>query len=86
MLTSRRTRAREQEEAERAESARRVRDTLAAAINDAIVHTVGARQALVRGAHPDDVLSRLQAAEDSAREALSDLEQLTAVITAPPEA
>jgi hypothetical protein len=72
--------ARQQAEAARVAAAQHAREVLAAQINEAIVHTIGAQQALVRGAHPDDVLQRLQAAEDSAREALSDLEELTAVI------
>jgi hypothetical protein len=89
MLTGRRAReraleeadaARHQAEAERAVAAQHAREVLAAQINEAIVHTIGAQQALVRGAHPDDVLQRLQAAEDSAREALSDLDEFTAMI------
>jgi hypothetical protein len=89
MLNGRRAKERAQEEAEaahrqaeaeRAAAEQRAHEVLAAQINEAIVHTIGAQQALVRGAHPDDVLQRLQAAEDSAREALSDLAQLTAMI------
>ncbi len=66
----------ERAESERAETVRRLREALAAEINDSIVHTIGAAQAVVRGAHPDDVLTRLHAAEDSAREALTRLGQL----------
>jgi hypothetical protein len=88
MLSGRRAREQAEEQArervleaaDRAAAAHRVHDTLAAQINDAIVHTVGAQQALVRGAHADDVLFRLRAAEESAREALSDLERLVALI------
>jgi hypothetical protein len=72
-----------QADAERAETAERLRAALAAQINDAIVHTIGAQQAVVRGAYPDDILSRLQAAEESAREALTELGQLSDLIAAP---
>jgi hypothetical protein len=69
-----------QVDAERAAAAERLREALSAQINDAIVHTIGAQQALVRGAYPDDILSRLQAAEESAREALTELGQLSDLI------
>jgi len=78
-----RAKARAQQDADRAETAERLRAALAAQINDTIVHTVGARQALVRGAFPDDILSRLEAAEESAREALTELGQLTSLIATP---
>ncbi|HEY1488280.1 MAG TPA: hypothetical protein VGF84_19385, partial [Micromonosporaceae bacterium] len=47
----------------------------AAGINATIVEIVAAQQAVVRAAHPDDVLLRLTAAEDRAHTTLQDLSE-----------
>jgi hypothetical protein len=44
-----------------------------------IVEAVAVQQALVRDAHPEDVLVRMQAVEESARTASADLRRLLAV-------
>jgi hypothetical protein len=48
-----------------------LRESMAASINATIVEIVAAQQAVVRAAHPDDILLRLTAAEDSAHTALT---------------
>jgi hypothetical protein len=48
-----------------------IRESMAASINATIVEIVAAQQAVVRAAHPDDILLRLTSAEDSAHAALT---------------
>jgi hypothetical protein len=48
-----------------------LRESMTGAVNATIVEIVAAQQAVVRAAHPDDVLHRLTAAEDSAHAALT---------------
>jgi hypothetical protein len=44
-----------------------------------VVEAVAVQQALVRDAHPEDVLVRMQAVEESARAASADLRRLLTV-------
>jgi signal transduction histidine kinase len=60
-------------DAERLRVARELYDAVIAGLNEVIVEAVAAQQAVVRAAHPDDVLMRLRRAEDGAHAALSDL-------------
>jgi hypothetical protein len=60
----------------RARSLADARDVIAARITTTIVEVVAAQQALVRSAHPDDILIRLTAADDAAHAALTTLDQL----------
>lgn len=53
-------------------------ETIANGLNATIVEVVAARQAVVRQAHPDDVMLRLTAAEDNAYEAITALDRLGA--------
>ena len=57
----------------RTEALDALRASMAGAINATIVEIVAAQQAVVRAAHPDDILLRLTAAEDQAHTALTAL-------------
>jgi hypothetical protein len=63
-------------DATRTRIARELYDAVATGLNDVIVETVAAQQAIVREAHADDVLLRLRRAEDGAHAALADLRRL----------
>ena len=58
---------------------RQLADTVTAGLNSVIVESVAAQQALVREAHPDDVIVRMQAAEEHAHTAAADLRRLLTV-------
>ncbi|HEY2794112.1 MAG TPA: hypothetical protein VGJ28_17235 [Micromonosporaceae bacterium] len=62
----------------RAEALAAVQNDLTGELNGTIVEIVAAQQAVVRAAHPDDVLLRLTAAEDSAHSSLQGLSAITA--------
>jgi hypothetical protein len=59
--------------------ARGLADTVDADLTALIVEAVAVQQALVRDAHPEDVLVRMQAVEESARTASADLRRLLSV-------
>jgi hypothetical protein len=62
--------------AERARMLRARAATATDAVNAAIVEIVAAEQAVVRQAHPDDVLMRMRGAEDGAYAALDDIRRI----------
>lgn len=59
--------------------ARALAETVEANLAALVVEAVAVQQALVRDAHPEDVLVRMQAVEESARTASADLRRLLAV-------
>lgn len=59
--------------------ARGLAETVDANLTALIVEAVAVQQALVRDAHPEDVLVRMQAVEESARTASADLRRLLSV-------
>jgi hypothetical protein len=59
--------------------ARGLAETVDADLAALIVEAVAVQQALVRDAHPEDVLVRMQAVEESARTASADLRRLLSV-------
>jgi hypothetical protein len=59
--------------------ARGLAETVDANLSALIVEAVAVQQALVRDAHPEDVLVRMQAVEESARTASADLRRLLSV-------
>jgi hypothetical protein len=59
--------------------ARSLAETVDANLAALIVEAVAVQQALVRDAHPEDVLVRMQAVEESARTASADLRRLLSV-------
>ncbi len=59
--------------------ARGLAETVDANLTAMIVEAVAVQQALVRDAHPEDVLVRMQAVEESARTASADLRRLLSV-------
>ena len=59
--------------------ARGLAETVDTNLSALIVEAVAVQQALVRDAHPEDVLVRMQAVEESARTASADLRRLLAV-------
>jgi hypothetical protein len=59
--------------------ARGLAETVDANLAALIVEAVAVQQALVRDAHPEDVLVRMQAVEESARTASADLRRLLSV-------
>jgi hypothetical protein len=59
--------------------ARDLAETIDASLAALIVEAVAVQQALVRDAHPEDVLVRMQAVEESARTASADLRRLLSV-------
>jgi hypothetical protein len=59
--------------------ARGLAETVDANLAALVVEAVAVQQALVRDAHPEDVLVRMQAVEESARTASADLRRLLAV-------
>jgi hypothetical protein len=59
--------------------ARGLADTVDAGLSALIVEAVAVQQALVRDAHPEDVLVRMRAVEENARTASADLRRLLAV-------
>ena len=59
--------------------ARDIAETVDANLTALIVEAVAVQQALVRDAHPEDVLVRMQAVEESARTASGDLRRLLTV-------
>ncbi|HKD98418.1 MAG TPA: histidine kinase [Micromonosporaceae bacterium] len=73
------TPARAERDAERLRIARELQDALTAGLNEVIVETVAAQQAVVRAAHADDVLLRLRNAEEGAHTAMADLRRLVSV-------
>jgi acyl-CoA reductase-like NAD-dependent aldehyde dehydrogenase len=62
--------------AQRARVLRERHDAMAEAVNSVIVEIVAAQQAVVRSAYPDDILTRLRAAEDHAHGSLEELAKL----------
>src|SRR5215831_7507949 len=64
---------RAERDAERLRVARELYEAVTAELNEVIVESVAAQQAVVRAAHPDDVLLRLRRAEEGAHAALGDL-------------
>lgn len=67
-------------DATRIRIARELCDAVATGLNDVIVETVAAQQAIVREAHADDILLRLRRAEDGAHGALADLRRLLTMV------
>ena len=67
----------------RAEALGAAQKSMAEEINAAIVEIVAARQAVVRAAHPDDVLLRLTAAEDQAYAALQSVPEILEMSVSP---
>jgi hypothetical protein len=59
--------------------ARGLAETVDANVAGLIVEAVAVQQALVRDAHPEDILVRMQAVEESARTASADLRRLLSV-------
>ena len=59
--------------------ARGLAETVDANLSALIVEAVAVQQALVRDAHPEDVLVRMRAVEESARTASADLRRLLSV-------
>jgi hypothetical protein len=59
--------------------ARDLAETIDASLAALIVEAVAVQQALVRDAHPEDVLVRMQTVEESARAASADLRRLRSV-------
>ena len=59
--------------------ARGLAETVDANLAALVVEAVAVQQALVRDAHPEDVLVRMQAVEESARTASADLRRLLSV-------
>jgi len=75
--SARRTQAAESAAAlEHARAAGEVRAVIEAGINSTIVEVVAAQQAVVRSAYADDILTRLNAADESAHAALTSLDLL----------
>jgi hypothetical protein len=78
--------------ANRARALRARAATATEAVNAAIVEIVATQQALVRQAHPDDILVRMRAAEDAAYSSLDDIRRIAdddedpAPTTSPPRA
>jgi hypothetical protein len=62
--------------AARARALRARAATATEAVNAAIVEIVATQQALVRQAHPDDILIRMRAAEDAAYSSLDDIRSI----------
>jgi signal transduction histidine kinase len=77
-----RVRTREAEEAaasERARVAAEIHATIHECIHAIVVEVVAAQQAVVRGAYGDDILTRLNSADESAHTALGSLDRLLEV-------